>query len=93
MNTDTEFLMAGEVYFHGVWSCVHIFRQLVPLSLMQDAINHSKRFINMQQKIRSDCEQSQQKGRFSKMISSQEEAQVSSQFSLISRYKYVNVFC
>lgn len=60
---------------------------------MQDAINHRKSFINMQLKIRSDCEQSQQKGSFSKMISSQEEAQVSSKFSLISRYKYVNVFC
>lgn len=46
----------------------------------------------MQLKIRSDCEQSQQKDSFSKMISSQKEALVSSQ-SLISGYKYVNVFC
>lgn len=60
---------------------------------MQDAINHSKSFINMQLKIRNDYEQSQQKASFSKMISSKEEAQVSSQFSLISGYKYVNVFC
>lgn len=47
----------------------------------------------MQLKIRNDYEQSQQKASFSKMISSKEEAQVSSQFSLISGYKYVNVFC
>lgn len=58
---------------------------------MQDAINDSKNFINMQLKIRSDCEQSWLKDSFSKIISSLKEAQVSSQFSLISGY--VNVFC
>lgn len=60
---------------------------------MQDAINDGKNFINMQLKISSDWEQSRQKTSFSKMISSQEEAQVSNHFSLISGYKYVNVFC
>lgn len=60
---------------------------------MQDAINDSKDFINMQLKIRSGCEQSRWKESFSEMISSQEGAQVSSQFSLISGYRNVNVFC